>query len=120
MTNTSRRSFLGASLAAFSSIPAFGQEKLTEPLVKVPDDPAFQPATLFLTWQRDPTTTMTVQWIGAVGETSDTKVTYAPVKADKAPDPTDKPTKPADGSDKASAWAAQDTAVRPYPMSDLK
>jgi|GEM_PF-5448179 hypothetical protein len=31
--------------------------------VKVPDDSAFQPSTLFLTGQRDPTTTMTVQWV---------------------------------------------------------
>ena len=37
----------------------------------------FQPATLFLTWQRDPTTTMTVQWVGTVGETADTRVYYS-------------------------------------------
>src|SRR5579859_8089820 len=101
MTNTSRRSFLGASLAAFSSIPAFGQEKLTEPLVKVPEDPAFQPATLFLTWQRNPTTTMTIQWTGAIGETSDTSISYAPLKG--------------------IIWQKQETQTKPYaPKTDLK
>jgi hypothetical protein len=30
-----------------------------------------------LTWQRDPTTTMTIQWVGAQGEVPDTTITYA-------------------------------------------
>ena len=34
-------------------------------------DVTFNPATLFLTWFRDPTTTMTVQWVGTRGETPD-------------------------------------------------
>ena len=51
-------------------------EPLTAPLPKLRESPAFQPDKLFLTWQRDPTTTMTVQWIGTVGETKDTNVYY--------------------------------------------
>jgi hypothetical protein len=101
MNFPSRRSFLGASLAALSSMPVFGQEKLTEPLVKVPEEPAFQPATLFLTWQRDPTTTMTIQWTGAVGEASDPTISYAPLQG--------------------LIWQQQKTLTKPYaPKTDLK
>ena len=72
------RGFLGASLAGLASTPLLGADKPADPLPKASDDPAFQPSTLFLTWQRDPTTTMTVQWVGVRGETADTKVYYAP------------------------------------------
>jgi hypothetical protein len=64
------------------------------------DDAAFQPSTLFLTWQRDPTTTMTVQWVGAIGETADANVFYS-----------------AHGAD---AWQMQPTKTKPYPRTDLK
>jgi hypothetical protein len=47
------------------------------------DDPPFQPSTLFLTWQRDPTTTRTVQWVGTAGETADTRVWYSPAAFDR-------------------------------------
>jgi hypothetical protein len=96
----SRRAFLAASLAGLTSGRLLALDKIAEPLVKVPDDPAFQPNTLFLTWQRDPTTTMTVQWIGAVGETSDTKLTYSALKSDRLLNET--PT------------------VKPYAQTDLK
>ena len=43
-----------------------------KPAVAPGDASPFQPSTLFLTWQRDPTTTMTVQWVGVRGETADT------------------------------------------------
>jgi hypothetical protein len=64
------------------------------------DDAAFQPSTLFLTWQRDPTTTMTVQWVGAVGETADTKVYYSEPPCD--------------------CWEAEPATTKPYPQTDLK
>jgi hypothetical protein len=119
----SRRRFLGTSLAALVAAPLLRAESPADPLApKTPDDPAFQPDTLFLTWQRDPTTTMTVQWVGAAGETSDTRISYGPATADKAVDPLAKP-KVGDGppaSSGADAWQVQDTAVRPYPQSDLK
>ena len=38
--------------AAPAAVPAFAEQ------------PTFEPTALFLTWQRDPTTTMTMQWIG--------------------------------------------------------
>src|SRR5262249_40406590 len=59
-----------------------------------------RPSTLFLTWQRDPTTTMTVQWVGTAGETADTNVYYSPVKG--------------------GPRQTQPTTARPYPLTDFK
>jgi hypothetical protein len=101
MRPISRRAFLGASLAGLATGRILAQEKPTSPLPKTTgDDAPFQPSTLFLTWQRDPTTTMTIQWIGVIGETADTKVTYSTIKP--------------------GTWQAQATIVKPYPQTDLK
>jgi hypothetical protein len=101
MLSPSRRAFLGTSLAALSSGRLLGQ---TRPNQQEPpeerDDAAFHPSTLFLTWQRDPTTTMTVQWVGTVGETADTTVSYA--------------------VGKTTSWQRQATTTKPYPMTDFK
>jgi hypothetical protein len=102
----SRRAFLGASLAGLASGPSFGAGVLSELVQKAEllqksgDDPPFQPTTLFLTWQRDPTTTMTVQWVGTRGETADTKVYYS--------------------TDPTGPWEVQATTPRPYPLTDFK
>ncbi|HMF10760.1 MAG TPA: metallophosphoesterase family protein [Gemmataceae bacterium] len=99
MFSPSRRAFLGASLAGLASSSLFGQEP--QPAVaRATDDAAFQPATLFLTWQRDPTTTMTVQWVGALGETADTTVTYAGMPG--------------------GCWRSERPTIKSYPMTDLK
>jgi hypothetical protein len=100
MFSPSRRAFLGASLAALASGQILQADPPAPPVPKVPDDPPFQPSTLFLTWQRDPTTTMTVQWIGASGETADTTVAYTPLKGGR--------------------WQAQPSTTKPYPQTDLK
>jgi hypothetical protein len=100
MTLASRRAFLGASLAGLASVPLLGETNLAQ---AQSDDFAFQPSTLFLTWQRDPTTTMTIQWIGTRGETADTQIYYLPMTAPKV-----------------APWATQAASVRPYPASDLK
>ncbi len=100
MILTSRRAFFGTSFAALSAACLIGDEKTNKPAKKAPPETPFHPDTLFLTWQRDPTTTMTVQWIGATGETTDTTVTYAPLKVEQ--------------------WQAQSPKVRPYPRTDLK
>ena len=78
MSTLTRRSFLGAALAGIGPGTLLGADPVVDPPVKkepVPKEdgviPAFQPNSLFLTWQRDPTTTMTIQWVGAVGETAD-------------------------------------------------
>ncbi len=100
MFSPSRRAFLGTSLAGFASGHVLGQDKPKETSIKAADDPAFQPNTLFLTWQRDPTTTMTVQWLGVQGETADTSVHYAKVPG--------------------FGWNSQKPLVKPYPLTDFK
>src|SRR6478672_7048095 len=80
MSSPSRRAFLGTSLATLAFAHPLGAQQRADDAVKSADDPAFQPSTLFLTWQRDPTTTMTVQWVGARGETADTTVSYTAAK----------------------------------------
>jgi hypothetical protein len=100
----SRRAFLGASVTGLLSGRAFAADPPEDLLKPTADEPAFQPSTLFLTWQRDPTTTMTVQWVGTAGETADTTVTYI---AD-------------DLVGMFGSWNAQPTTARPYPMTDFK
>jgi hypothetical protein len=92
----SRRMFLGASLAGL--IPShFLDAGKSGP--KIAHEPPFQPSTLFLTWQRDPTTTMTVQWVGRMAETVDTTIHYAARRSD--------------------GWLDQAVTVKPYPRSEL-
>jgi acid phosphatase type 7 len=101
MFSSSRRAFLGTSLAGLASARLLGADN---PVVSQPsEDFPFLPTTLFLTWQRDPTTTMTLQWIGTRGETADTQVYHLPM-----------------ASSKAAPWAVQPTVPRPYPLTDLK
>jgi acid phosphatase type 7 len=95
-----RRNFLASSiggLAALSLPPALlAQEKKgakQQPVVsKEPLD------SLFLTWQQDPTTTMTVQWVGS--QTADASIQYAPLDA--------------------SEWRTATTIIKPYTGTDLK
>jgi hypothetical protein len=97
MFSLSRRGFLGTSLA---SLVAGG---LPEPevLVEKPvEDSPLPQDTLFLTWQRDPTTTMTVQWTGAPAPVGDTLISWA-----------DSPKGP---------WETRAATVKPYPLTDLK
>ncbi len=113
MLDLSRRSFLGASIAGLASAHSIladdpPSNKATDAIkpvenAKIVDDPAFQPSTLFLTWQRDPTTTMTIQWVGTNGETADTTIRY-----------TTNPTVA------ATTWPSQATTTKPYPLSDFK
>ena len=81
MQPLSRRTFLGASLAGLASTQLIGPEKLAE-AVPPPLESAPSLNTLFLTWQRDPTTTMTVQWIDSPSRLFDTTVYYWPAKLD--------------------------------------
>jgi hypothetical protein len=104
MFSTTRRAFLGASLAGLASGQFLQAVAAPEPLPKAVDDPAFQPTTLFLTWQRDPTTTMTIQWVGVGGETADTRISYAALRGERWFQP----------------WKVQPTTTKPYPMTDFK
>jgi hypothetical protein len=101
MFSPSRRLFLGSSLAGLAA-PSLAPGAAPPPRPRRPerDDPAFQPSTLFLTWQRDPTTTMTVQWVGVRGETAVTRVFYAPAGSEE--------------------WRCQSPTLRPYPKTDFK
>ena len=121
MSDLSRRSFLSTSFAGLAAgqimagdLPMDSKKpaatakpaeiKKQAEVKKSGDAPAFQPSTLFLTWQRDPTTTMTVQWIGVTGETADTSVQFVKL-ADEA---------------NADAWQTQKTIAKPYPLTDFK
>lgn len=97
MFSLSRRAFLGASLTGLASGRILPANQVTPSAV---EHHPFQPTTLFLTWQRDPTTTMTVQWVGTRGETTDPTVHYA--AAQEGP------------------WQAQPTLAKPYSLTDFK
>jgi hypothetical protein len=111
----SRRAFLGASLAGLAAGRAFSAdetEKGDDDSKKIKDDPAFRPDTLFLTWQKDPTTTMTVQWVGTRGETADPNVQFAPLTAAWPQIGRELPTD--------ARWSVVATTTTPYPMTDFK
>jgi hypothetical protein len=96
----SRRSFLGAALAGLAAPRAFAQEHA-----------AFQPSTLFLTWHRDPTTTMVVQWVGTLGETADPTVYYRQVSVGLGA---------AVAGAVAGPWQPHPPKTKPYPKTDFK
>jgi hypothetical protein len=100
MFSPSRRAFLGASLAGLASGRILEAANSEDPVPRVVEDAAFRPDTLFLTWQRDPTTTMTVQWVGTRGETADTTVYYG------LPDDDD--------------WKTRETTATHYAETDFK
>ena len=101
-----RREFLGASLSGCAGLsvgsllarPSFGSDSKPEKQAAQPLK-AEGPSTLFLTWQRDPTTTITIQWVG-------------PEKGSGLPiefRPEDSP-----------VWRAARTLAKPFPETDLK
>lgn len=121
MALTSRRLFLGTSFSTMGTgsfllaqEPRDAVANITPPKT-VPESPAFEPSTLFLTWHKDPTTTMVVQWIGTRGETADTTIQYTADPAAWAPKPIIKVT-PA----KVIEWRSQKTTPKPYPMTDFQ
>jgi hypothetical protein len=104
MFSLSRRVFLGTSLTGLTAGRLLGADE-AQAVKKSSDDPPFRPDTLFLTWQREPTTTMTVQWIGVAGETTDTTVYYS---------------KPGSRFPYSLFWQWQKVVIRPYPRTDFK
>ena len=111
MPSLSRRTFLGASLTGlagvgYSSDRLWAEDVPSEKLAKHIEGPLFEPISLFLTWQRDPTTTMTIQWIGVPGETTDTNIYYTPDQRI-----------PIFTSLIATPWKTQKTLTKPYPMT---
>ena len=122
MFTPSRRLFLGASLSGLASFPLLGQEPKKEPEPKkdpentkaVREDAACQPTTLFLTWHKDPTTTMDVQWVGVTGETSDNSVYYTSEKILPPVGPVNKGSLPED------QLAGAENRSSTISMTDLK
>jgi hypothetical protein len=102
MAPASRRAFLGAALAGLASTPLLAADKAPEADPKTPEEPPGPLSTLFLTWQRDPTTTMTVQWVGRAADTPDATITYGR----RGPE--------------TDARHTLTAAVRPYGGTDLK
>src|SRR5258707_1455801 len=99
MINIERRRLLqSASLLVGSSYlrPLFAAEPPGAP--QFSSAPGFSPRALFLTWQRDPTTTMTVQWIGTPEEGAERPIWFA----------------------KAGSldWRLAVSTPRPYPMTN--
>src|SRR5256885_2353784 len=106
MSALDRRHFLGSSiggLAALSFGPALvaqEQKKPKEKVAKAPPPVSNDPlASLFLTWQQDPTTSMTIQWVGT-DIASDPAIQYAPLAA--------------------SDWKSAKTIRKPFPDTELK
>jgi hypothetical protein len=101
MSALDRRSFLQTASLAVAGISLRGTlvNGAQEPL-QFSETPTFNPRALFLTWQRDPTTTMTVQWVG---------------------DEQDGATRPVWYSKRGSQlWSKQNHTALPYPKSDSR
>lgn len=100
-----RREFLGSSLGGFAAAMSsgsllFGQDAAVkkEPPV-IPNVGPLGPDTLFLTWQRDPTSTMTVQWIGPQ-TTENVSIQFATLEN--------------------PVWQIAQTIFKPYPNTEFK
>jgi hypothetical protein len=98
-----RRAFLGSSLGGIVTALSFGSS------VSAQGADATRPAnvlrkiagpdTLFLTWQRDPTTTMTIQWVDP--EKIELPIVHYSTMEN-------------------SLWQLAKTVIKPYPNTDLK
>jgi hypothetical protein len=77
MIDCNRRQLLKAATALVGSTCAGPLWSFADESPKFADQPSFNPLALFLTWQRDPTTTMTVQWIGSNQDGASRPIWYA-------------------------------------------
>ena len=126
MRQSSRRLFISSSFVTLGTGSfLLGQDEkmksapLPESFLRklVPEIPSFQPSTLFLTWHKDPTTTMVVQWIGTAGETADNTISFSDEKAAVSPPKREPGTRP---EVPPVAWRTQKPGASPYPQSDFK
>ena len=103
MPSLSRRAFLGTSLGSLAAPYSLAGH---HNVLGVPGSAAHAaptaPDTLFLTWQRDPTTTMTIQWVGPKSVPADAVITYAPAAPHSA------------------VWQVKHACLHDYPLTDLK
>ncbi len=104
MPSLNRRGFLGSSFGGMAAAITLGSSLFAQE-TKVAADAAnpaaegFAPDTLFLSWQQDPTTTMTVQWIGPESN-ADVSVQYATLEN--------------------PVWQLGKTVTKPFPNTNLK
>jgi len=99
MFETNRRRFLQSTsllLAGSYTGRLFAEDAAEQP--KFAPEATFDPTALFCTWQADPTTTMTIQWIGNPGEADSRPLWYA-----------------AKGDDN---WRQQPHRAKPFPMTE--
>jgi hypothetical protein len=94
-----RRSFLGTVVPGVAAALAAGVPQSRR--AAAAESPGSRPDTLFLTWQRDPTSTMTVQWVGPSAEPPDLHVS------------------PATGTVGAGRSATVHSTSRMFPLTDL-
>lgn len=103
MTAIHRRSFLQSSLGAAAAlslggVPLTGCSEGAAAARALFDAGSYEPNTLFLTWQQDPTTTITIQWLAPSSDASQPIVCRAS----------------ADGPKLTS-----NSATKPYPNTEL-
>jgi acid phosphatase type 7 len=99
MNELDRRRFLQATsfaLAGGYAHLAFG--RTPQPRPAFVESLTFEPKGLFLTWQRDPTTTMTIQWVGAEADGPQRPIWYAKKGTEE--------------------WQQVGNAKRPFPMTN--
>jgi hypothetical protein len=83
MSPLSRRRFLGSSVGGFATTfwlqnSLWGQDAAVNSDAANPNSSEFAPNTLFLSWQQDPTTTMTIQWLGTESN-ADVSIHYSTI-----------------------------------------
>jgi hypothetical protein len=99
MSQLDRRRFLQSTsllLAGGVAARALGADAVAPPAFA--EQPSFEPTALFCTWQRDPTTTMTIQWIGAEKDADNRPIYFA-----------------RSGDD---TWHRVSHSARPFPLTD--
>ncbi len=103
MSLVDRRHFLATSVGGLAALSlgnsSFSQDakKAEKPASKAPVVSKDPLASLFLTWQQDPTTTMTVQWVGTE---SAADIRFAPQSN--------------------TEWKTAKTSIKPYTNTELK
>lgn len=101
MISLHRRHFFESSAAAILAGTAslYAADPQRNPPAPSRPQNLFIPDTLFLTWQRDPTTTMTIQWVGEVHVTVPS-IHFSPVQN--------------------PLWQILPTKMKAFPATDLK
>jgi hypothetical protein len=100
MSGLDRRRFLqAASLTLVGPAAHRAMAVTTGDVPRFTEVPPFRPRCLFLTWQRDPTTTMTVQWIGSEADGAKRPIWW--------------------GKEGTYGWHMQPHVAKRFPESDL-